>query len=540
MNDEEPGWELPEYRDNPFIARLPPILSEDEAIKALSEPPLFHVRERQYPDHIRTQCIMRLSRYFEPLNRHLKLEQSFSTLLRQGYLGRNPTSGTYLRHLQDAHERTVTRDLYGCRNPLPSTAFSFALVGCSGIGKTKTVERILGLYSQVIHHPKPFSFDQIVWLKLDSPHLGSPKQLCINFFHAIDLLLGTSYLHDFRRMSLDEMMVRMTQVTDLHALGVLVVDEIQHLNQARGTAKEELLNFLVTLVNTIGIPVLLIGTMGAVQLLQGDFRQARRASGLGSMVWERLARTDGWDHFVDRMWRFQWTQEQTPLTNDLCDCLYEESQGIIDVVIKLFMLAQLQAIQLRRVRGRPETLDVKLLQHVARENFKLIAPMIGALKRGDREAIAKYDDIRPFHDHVGQLFHQAMTRLEPSGRAPIMTSSPSVPLGSSDDDQMAQVRVALEGLSVAPDVADGLLAAAVAQVGEGDALALMAAVMAQLQQAPPVSPAPRKRAQKKPVPVMDDADLRSMVERGKAAQKAGYDALLEADIIRPVISDFAV
>ena len=39
-----------------------------------------------------------------------------------------------------------------------------------------------------------------------------------------------------------------------------------------------MLNFFVTLVNTIGLPVVMIGTTKAMSILQGEFRQARRGA----------------------------------------------------------------------------------------------------------------------------------------------------------------------------------------------------------------------------------------------------------------------
>ncbi len=56
---------------------------------------------------------------------------------------------------------------------MESTASGFALVGVSGIGKTRSVQRILRLYPQVIHHSEPFSLDQVAWLRLECPHKGT-------------------------------------------------------------------------------------------------------------------------------------------------------------------------------------------------------------------------------------------------------------------------------------------------------------------------------------------------------------------------------
>ncbi|HYD30292.1 MAG TPA: ATP-binding protein [Azospirillaceae bacterium] len=470
----------------------------------------------------------------------------FSALLRQGYVGRNPNTGDFLHHLQDGYERVAQRSLSASRHSTRSTAASFALVGCSGIGKTKSMERILGMYPQVIHHSEPFSLDQVVWLKLDCPYMGSPKQLCISFFKEMDVLLGTRYLPRYGagRMSIDEMMVHMAHVANLHAVGVLVIDEIQHLRQARGAGPDALLNLLVTLVNTIGIPVIIIGTLGALPLLQGDFRQARRASGLGSLVWERLEHDSSWNHFIDRMWQYQWTQEHTPLTDDIRLALYEESQGIIDIVIKLFMLAQLHIIQLRATRGRPERLDAGLLRQTARENFHLIRPMIDALKTGSRD-IDKYDDIRPLEMHVQQVFHDTTIRLTPQ----VSTGTPNrraenKTTDTTPADMISETALrALEELGVSRDIGAALLAQALAQNPGADAFSLMASITAQLQQrCPGTEPKPKRKSTLSPKvkePAEED-DLRSIVEKGKSAGMTGYEALSSAGVIKPPMQDFAV
>ena len=38
-----------------------------------------------------------------------------------------------------------------------------------------------------------------------------------------------------------------------YLVGILVIDEIQHLSEAKGGGSDKMLNFFVTLVNTIGL-----------------------------------------------------------------------------------------------------------------------------------------------------------------------------------------------------------------------------------------------------------------------------------------------
>ena len=393
-------------------------------------------------------------------------------------------------------------------------------------------------YPQTIHHVEPFSLEQVVWVTLDCPYKGSAKQLCISFFAEMDKILHTNFeaLHGSSRLSVDEMVVHMAEIADRHAVGVLVIDEIQHLLQAPGTGCNDLLNFLVTLANKIGIPVMIIGTPAALPLLQGAFRQARRASGLGSLLWDRLPNDTTWAHVINRMWRFQWTQETTPLTDDIRHLLYEESQGIIDIVVKLFMLAQLHAFQLGALRGRSERLDVGLLRHVVRTNFGLIAPMIDALKRNDREALMAFDDLKPFEIYVQQVFDSTQASLS---SAPLLVNSElRTTAGAGRDEALLAT---LESWGLARDLAEPLIVQVRAENPNLTPLDLVAAISAKLHKgAPEVKPKkPRPPASTKPKAPPDTRDLRTIVAAGAAIGKQGYEALLAAGAIKSPLSDVA-
>src|SRR5207244_4186233 len=121
------------------------------------------------------------------------------------------------------------------------------------------VEEILQLYPQVLvhssYHGQQLSRIQIVWLKLACPFDGSIKGLCLNFFEAVDDILGTTYTRDFAcggRCTVDQLLPAMARVASIHCLGVIVIDEVQHLNASKSGGSEKMLNFFVQLINTIG------------------------------------------------------------------------------------------------------------------------------------------------------------------------------------------------------------------------------------------------------------------------------------------------
>ncbi len=168
---------LPEYAGNPFIAHLPPPMSLQGALAALTDLQAYSPDERHYPAHLRCHCIQRLARYFDPANRHLALEGRIGALIRQGYVGSNPNIADFIHRLHNNRERVIRCDLDAGVYPVETTASGFTLIGCSGIGKSRSIDGILRLYPQTIAHDDPMALVQVSWLKLDCPHKASAKQL---------------------------------------------------------------------------------------------------------------------------------------------------------------------------------------------------------------------------------------------------------------------------------------------------------------------------------------------------------------------------
>ena len=393
----EPPAFLSEYRGNPLIEALPPIIeNSDEVIDMLSHNEGHNDGERQYSPRNRMHFVLRLFRYFQPLEQHLDIEERFSLCIRQGYLHRSPLSPDYAKGLVEGY-RVIKSGSYVLPVAYNPTGSGFTIIGLSGVGKTSAITRVLSLYPQVIVHSRyrdtPLVLKQIVWLKLDCPHDGLVKGLCMEFFESVDRAAGTNYfeLYGKRSVTIDKMMKLMEQVTRLHCIGVLVIDEIQHLKLAKDGGSKKVLNFLVTLVNKIGIPVVLIGTTGAMEVLQSEFRQARRSSGhQGDLLWDRMKNDTSWDIFVSTMWKNQWTKEIVLLNDEFKDALYYESQGIVDIAVKLYAMAQIRAIGLQT-----ETITPDDFSAVAAEKLGLVKPALDALRSGDKKRIKAIGDIAP-------------------------------------------------------------------------------------------------------------------------------------------------
>lgn len=434
---------VPSYQGNPLIEALPPIWTEEETRDLLRYQPPYTPEMREAPTHPRYHLILSAAQFFRPLPIHLELEQRFSRMLRAGYVNRHPLTPGYWPQLTRTIDALQRRRQLG-QIPHLTTTQGFSIVGMSGVGKSTSVRRILSLYDQVILHArygrKRFTHVQVVWLLLQCPRNGALSDLVRQFFQVLDQVLGTDYYRQFvvrSKRRIEEFIPDMANLAARHSLGMLVIDEVQNLLQARGTNAEELLNFLVELDNTIGIPIVLIGTTKALPILMKEFRRARRAAGQGDLVWDRMEADAIWEQFVRTLWGYQFVRQATPLTPGLRHALYEASQGITDLAVKLYLLAQMHALA-----SGEEVITPDLFGRVAAANLRMVQPFLAALRSNDVERLRHFDDLQPLEltmALVGSIreaypLGEGQPSTESPERTPQATSTATAPVVPAGGD----------------------------------------------------------------------------------------------------------
>lgn len=388
--------ELPKFAGNPNIEALPLINTRRQALDGMERLPDYNDEVRLLPAHLRTHLVMDVLHFFQPLSIHTKLEGMVSRMIRDGYLHRNPLNPSHSSDLQVRLKHFKKFSTFG--EQFAPSGCGFTICGMSGVGKTTALIRVLNLYPQIIIHAsykrKKFTRAQIAWLLLECPKDGSTKGLCTKFFKTIDYVMGdaTDYSKNYGKdtRSTNDLMESMANVAATHQLGILVIDEIQYLNVAKSGGAEEMLNFFVNLVNTIGLPVVIVGTYDAVPLLTSTFRQARRGSGQGDLVWDRMPFDDEWHLYVEALWEYQYTQKKCPLTKPLSLALHDVSYGIVDIANRIYLAAQVRAIE----NGKEEVTE-GLLRSAYRDDFRLVSHIIETLKSGGPSLLHNVRDICP-------------------------------------------------------------------------------------------------------------------------------------------------
>lgn len=549
MTDREAKmiW-LPEHESNPFCRSVTPPKSMEDQFRRLRLKPKHSVEERAYPPHLRRFCVLRLRDYMDPLGRQLDLAERLDMAILSGYVGRNPKTLEYRRGLiasaetlNRADAKADARKTFAPRTRQSESMIGFSILGCPGMGKTVTVERVLQSYPPIVEHNLGETITQVPYLKIECPSTGSPKAFCLSFFHALGERLQTDFIGTLKldRKTGDVLMPYVQHYAYLYALGVLVVDEIQHLRQAT-QGPETLMNFFVAMSNAIKVPVVLVGTMAALDIFQLDFRSGRRASGIGNQYWDRLQKDPEWEEFIGEMWSYQWTRTHTDLDDGISEALYDESQGVIDIVIKLFIFAQLRVISRAEIdpdADQSERMTADLIRAVAKEDLRMIAPMIEALRSGDSRAVERFEDLKPLSRHLEDTILNVTGQSGSEIRQRLAVAEAAAAAAAATANCETAVLKILKAfrLTVA---AEREILAEVHRRHPADDIATACALAVELahaRDAKAAKPAKRKLADR----VAVAGDLRDILDAAKTENRSGYDAFLAARVVKHPLADLA-
>jgi len=407
---------IPRYRGNKLIEAFPEQLSEEGLIAALELEPDYSIAARSLPAHIRVNETLALLNFMKPLACHMMLGFKLDSMVREGCVGRRPFSREHMAIFQEIHDLERANKPFRQTRDTVNPKISAALINISGMGKTTTAQRIMARFPPVIYHPELDLF-HVSYLHIEMPSSGGVKALAMAIIDKLDELIPGSDYHDryvAKSWRSPEFLIRIAaRLMNKHLVGLLIADEVQRIGNARKDQKT-LMDELVSLCNRCKVPQLYIGTNKANRILGLDFSSARRGLNMGLGDWGPLPKWEvlysggerkyvrgEWLAFVEQLWSYQWTKQHAELTSEIIDTLFNCTQGVIDLLLKLFIIAQARAII-----DQTEIVTDALLKDVYESDMKLVHPMVNALQTGDIKALMKYEDMTPINasDMLEDLF----------------------------------------------------------------------------------------------------------------------------------------
>jgi len=270
---------------------------------------------------------------------------------------------------------------------------SFLITGGSGMGKTFSVQQVLSWLPPSIRHTKyrgqVINFVQITYLYVDCPPTGTMKGLLLQILLAIDLEVGTSFYAKYLNANLntDVLLVSVAIILLNHGVGLLVLDEVQHLDVQRFAGVQATLNFFVSLMNVLRIPMLFIGTYKVLDVLGLCVRDMRRAMGIGSIDFEVYSEKET-SILQNYYLRFLPGLHVRPITHELKQRIYKGILGF-HFLQPNFVQRCASEMDFRKV----DHLTDDIIDHYMNVEIRPLKPILDAYRSGNPEDIAKYDDL---------------------------------------------------------------------------------------------------------------------------------------------------
>lgn len=293
----------------------------------------------------------------------------------------------FLRSMQKKQTKLATQQYYENHKAIKGQTYnsiiggsdSFTIIGQSGVGKSSAVSRVMELLSEkpVIEINQPYQ-KIIPAMVVQTPHDSSIKGLLLEILRVVDEQLETKYYTNaLRARATTDMLIGSVSQVALSHIGLLVVDEIQHVvHNKHGIG---LVSCLVQLINNSGISIAMVGTPECKEFFSQAMQLARRAIGLS---YTSMKYGDEFREFCEILFRYQYVKYRTELTDSIVHWLYEHSQGNLSIVVTLLHDAQEKAILMGK-----EILDIEMLSEVYQERMGLLHGYIAPKRRSQTSKV---------------------------------------------------------------------------------------------------------------------------------------------------------
>jgi len=401
------------HRGNPLITFIPPLNPEILSKLMRSEVKLI-IKKRNEPAHLRIQYLMEFKLLYWPQAHHVDWAWKLWSLICQAYAAHNPARASAAARFHEMRQSLASgkpkTDDVAC---FLDSEWCAVLIGTPGCSKSSTSRALLDRVGPgLFYHPAHGIF-QVLSVRVQASKNATGKGLALQIFHALAAYArktGHYFPYSGKKPpstlpELEDVIVELAQALNL---GALVVDELQHLFRGSGAMDHEAMKFLTGLVNRLRRPVVLIATWQCLDLLTLEGRIMRRALSPVLAYFRKMANDGIWVQFFALLLLKQYVRKPTKdETGALRERLYHHCQGIHDVAIKLWVIAQMEAIA-----DESEELTPALLDRIGEMHVPLLAPWIGHLQRGVPENNPTIYDAEPvdFDKYLESLRAQTLIR----------------------------------------------------------------------------------------------------------------------------------
>lgn len=404
----------PAYAGNPFVEHLGDLPDDKTIATKLTKLPAFDAAQRELPANHRIDLLSDLHSICVPLPRLVKLARAILKLMREGYRSRRPYSledNAKVRALFGAQRDGFSEGLMAAPQRADlARQMSMALIGASGCGKSFGLSQISGLVDQVIYHEK-YGKWQLPFVFIEMSYDGeSVHSLASELFCELDRLLpdaGYTDLYMNRKgLNAQQRLSKALALCYEHGVGALVVDESQNQRSIgnesstmgsrakKVNSETPLMKLLITASNTSHIPLVMSATLEMKGVVGARFTRLRRMCGNGSAEWLPLERSQNlrapgeFEMMLMTLWRYQYIQKPVALSDEWAEHMWNLTQGIPDILVKLW-----SAVQEAAIATRLETITHGLVDTVFQSEFSMVFLPLKALRENNLTVLSALTDL---------------------------------------------------------------------------------------------------------------------------------------------------
>lgn len=425
---------FPDYQNNPLIEALPPKVSDEKVTRILENFPDHQEEDRSLESLDRVEYLSRLKQLTQVMPVYIDVFRMIERVIKEGYSTKHPLSPTTQHYLTYSYDEIP--DVLPSSGSFEPKGTAITMLGDSGVGKSRLLHRCLGFFPQVIKHKeyKGDSLDivQVTWLYVQCSHDSNLRGFCHEILDSLDEVLGTTTTP---KSTISTLLKQIEQKLKSNFVGVLVIDEVQALKIGKSGGKDNLLGFLLNLINKCGIPIVFSGNLEAKQTMQHVFRVARRAESGGYVEMERLPYDTMWTFFAEELWVLQWTNKKTDFDEALSRELHHLSTGVFDVACRIYRQAQLMVIG-----SGDERITNEVLENAYKASCKLTHDDLSIYRR-IRRADNKQECVAYDLESGSSAFSKKPKKLEnPDPKKKIITGDLTRPQHPEFSEQLMELK----------------------------------------------------------------------------------------------------
>lgn len=414
--------ELPCDKGNPFIEALPRPRDKNEIIRAYMKPLQGYCAGKicTLPASDRIYHVAQLRELRFPLPFHAELEYSFYAAMMASYRVRYQIVDEYLAEQIVIENKDCIQHGKLVGDAGSSANAGFALLGCSGCGKSSAIKELVSICPQVIiHRDETYGQQtQITYLVVNCIANSNFAALYVGIGAAIDRALGNT-LGTYQNMiqkktRLAEKAEKVRELVELFAIGMIILDEIQLIDFA--SSRENSYESLLTLVNRTKVAIAVVGTEDAYGRMFTKLRTARRIGNIisGNQYCENK---QYFGYLVQEVFRYQWFDTPQAVTNEITQALYSCTHGIIDQLIGIYQWVNIDYL----MSSKKPTIDADFIRKTANKHFMGIQ----AFNRDLRDPLLEKQR-REMMDHADEELQAIISTRQEDFAAQIINTSSNV------------------------------------------------------------------------------------------------------------------